>query len=260
MLKKKQSIKSNSEWLACYASATQVVSERRSRELAEAAVNRINEVASGLSCCSGWIAGKDSIVLQHILERSDAKFTPIIWRGVNEYPEMRLWIEEHKPSNLKESVVGKFTLDYLEEHPEYLFCQGDGTRQKWMAAKWAKQKKDVAGYDLFITGRRLADGNVCGRKEDSFVRGKAFSPIADWSHEELFAYMAYNGIELPPFYRWKRGFLIGSVAMGEWTERPALGMTNDEVWDEIAEIDPSIIVAAAEKLTSARNYLKEKRL
>ena len=76
---------------------------------------------------------------------------------------MRKWINENKPKNLIEEVIDKYSLEYLEKHPQYLFCKGK-TRQNWMAEKWKRQNKDITKYnfDLFITGRRIKDGNQCG--------------------------------------------------------------------------------------------------
>lgn len=132
---------------------------------------------------------------------------------------------------------------------------------RWMAEKWKRQNQDIArhGFDLFIAGRRLKDGNQCGKADDDFTVQKkgyvTFSPLADWSHEELLAYIRYNGIELPPFYNFPRGFMIGSIAMGEWTEYACLDKTVAQVWDEIYMIEPSLVIEASKHLTSAKTYL-----
>ena len=259
MLKKKQSIASNDEWLQAFETCTDSVSEERTDFLENQAVARISSV-NGMKACSGWIAGKDSLVIQKLIELSGIECTPIMWRGVNEYPAMSEWVEENKPENLFISTVEKFTLKYLEDHPGFLFCQGGNPyRQKWMAAKWAKQRRDTEPYGVFITGRRLLDGNQCGSAENGYLRGKTLSPIADWSHEELLAYIKRRQIKLPPFYSWSRGFLLGSVAMGEWTERPKMGLTVDEVWQELWDIDSSIVTGAADVLTSAREFLEGRK-
>lgn len=256
MLGRKQCVRSNEEWLAAYDGAIDSVSPERTAMLTEQAIARITAM-NGLRCCNGWIAGKDSIVVQDLVSKSGIRCTPIIWRGVNEYPAMTEWIERNRPEGLVESVIERFTLDYIERNPGFLFCQGGNDyRQRWMAEKWRRQRLDLRGFDVLITGRRILDGNQCGSAVDGFVRGKALSPIADWTHEDLLAYIRRNGIELPPFYSWPRGFLLGSVAMGEWTERPAMGLTAREVWDELHEIDASIVEGAAGALSSARDYLE----
>ena len=130
--------------------------------------------------------------------------------------------------------------------------------------KWKRQKLDMGkyGFDLMILGRRVKDGNQCGKRSDGFVSRRGgydvLSPLAEWTHEQLLAYLRYNDLELSPFYRWPRGFLIGSIAMGEWTERAGFGMSDSQVWEEIWNIDSSIVRSAADALTSARVFLEGK--
>lgn len=264
MLNKKQNIKDNSDWIAAFESCTSVCSREHIEALTQQAISNIRKIANSHSkLCSGWIAGKDSIVLNHILERSGISYTPIIWRGTNEYPAMIDWINRNKPEGLIEEIIDKFSLEFIEKNPDFLFCQGD-TRNKWMGEKWKRYKKDIPkhGFDAFLVGRRIKDGNVCGKKEEGFKRVKdgytEYAPLAEWSHEELLAYIRYNDIELPPFYEWDRGFLLGSVAMGEWTERPTAGKTVFEVWDELYNIDKTIVENAAKTLTSAKKYLEKR--
>lgn len=263
MLVKKQNIKSNNDWLEAFNKCTEIYSYEHIRGLELKAIKLIREVAPEYkNICSGWIAGKDSLVLNDLLNKSQIKFTPVIWRGINEYPVMKEWINNNKPKNIIEEVIDKYTLDFLEKNNDYLFCK-NGTRQKWMSTKWQRQRKDILkhNFDLFIVGRRIKDGNVCGSSKDNYVRKKdfaTFSPLAEWNNEELLAYIKYNNIELPPFYKYERGFLIGSIAMGEWTERAALDKTEQEVWQELWTIDKNIVINASKKLSSAKEFLKSK--
>lgn len=265
MLSRKQSVRDNLEWLRAYEECTSVHSQGSIQELEKRTIESFTSALSRYSNpCNGWIAGKDSIALQLLVRRSGVPCTPIMWRGINEYPAMRDWIDENKPNGIVESVIDKFTLGFLESHPKYLFCKGD-TRNRWMAEKWKRQKSDMSkyGFDVMVLGRRIKDGNQCGRRSDGFIAKKngydVYSPMAEWTHEQLLAYLRYNDIELPPFYWWPRGFLIGSIAMGEWTERAGFGMSDKEVWQEIWQIDSSIVISAANKgLSSAENYLEEK--
>lgn len=265
MLQKKQGIKSNQEWLAAFEKSTELYSKEYINDLEKKTIEHIKKVSAGFNnICNGWIAGKDSIVLHHILKKSGIKSTPIMWRGINEYPCMIDWIKKNKPENLVEEVIDKFNFDFLEKNPTYLFMQGD-TRQKWMSVKWRRQKADIKkhNFDLFIVARRLKDGNQCGLKTNDFVvdsKGyKTYSPLAEWNHEEMFAYIKYNKLELPPFYNFKRGFLVGSVAMGEWTEYAVLDLTENDVWNELWKIDKNIVINASKHLTSARNYINQKK-
>lgn len=263
MLVKKQNVKDNADWLKAFEKCTDIYSYEYIKALEEKTVKLIRDVSAPYkNICSGWIAGKDSLVLDSLLSKSGIKYTPVMWRGINEYPAMKEWIDTNKPKNLVEEVIDKYTLDFLEKHNDYLFCK-NGTRQKLMATKWQRQRKDIQkhGFDLFIVGRRIKDGNVCGSSKDNYVRKKdfdTFSPLAEWNNEELLAYIRYNNIKLPPFYSYERGFLIGSIAMGEWTERAMLDKTEHEVWGELWNIDKNIVINASKKLSSEKNFIKYK--
>lgn len=256
MLGQKLKIKSNDDWVRCYETATDVVSREEIQALTDRTIMTMQRVTKGKRVCSGWNPGKDSIVLNDLLQRSGIDYDPICWRGVNEYPAMTEWFERNRPDGLRITMVDKFTLPWIEQNMGFLFCTEDGTYQKWMAEKWKYQRRDIRPYDLFAVGRRIKDSNPCGSAKKDYVNGKSWAPMAEWTHEQLFAYIHYNDLTLPPFYSWPRGFYIGSVAMGEWTERPAKGLSVNQVWDEIYEIDPSIIDNAARQLTSAREYLE----
>lgn len=263
MLLRKQNIKSNDEWLLAFEKSTSEYSREDIAALEAGTIELIKyKTLPYKNICSGWIAGKDSLVLDRVLQKSGIKYTPVMWQGVNPYPAMQKWIAAHHPENLLTETVDKFTLEYLNAYPDYLFCQ-NGTRTKWMAEKWKRYKQDIKkhGFDLFIVGRRLKDGNICGNRENGYIVRKSFetfSPLAEWTHEHVLAYIKYENIELPPFYDWDRGFLIGSVAMGEWTERPAMDMTVSQVWEELYAIDKNIVINAALKLQSAKDFLKGK--
>lgn len=264
MLVKKQNITSNNQWLEAFEKSTEIYSFEDIQNLEKEAIERIQLVAKNYkNICSGWIAGKDSLVLDNILQKSGIKYTPIMWRGINEYPAVRDWIDEHKPKNLIEETIDKYTLEFIEKHPSYLFCKKE-SRQQWMATKWKRQKADIEKYkfDLFIAGRRLKDGNQCGSPKNNFIVDnktyKTFSPLGDWNAEQLLAYIKYYNIDLSPFYKWDRGFLIGSIAMGEWTERAIMNMTENDVWEELYQIDKNIVIEASKVLTSAKNFLIKK--
>ncbi len=261
---KKQNVKNNEQWLKAYEDSISFYSYEDILDLERKTIQKIEKVCLPYkNICSGWIAGKDSIVLENLLRKANIKYRPIMWRGINEYPMMKKWINENKPKDLIEEIIDKYSLEFLEKHPDYLFCKNK-TRQNWMSTKWTRQRADIKKYkfDLFITGRRIKDGNQCGTKENNFVVNKGeydvYSPIADWEPEQLLAYIRYNHLDLPPFYKWNRGFLIGSIAMGEWTERAILDKTEDEVWEELFEIDKSIVIEASKKLSSAKRFMERK--
>lgn len=110
--------------------------------------------------------------------------------------------------------------------------------------------------DVIILGRRRADGNYVGRNSNIYTDGKGvtrFSPLAAWKHEHILAYIHYHQLPLPPIYGWKNGYLCGTHP---WPARQWTGSIENG-WREVYDIDPGIVLAAAEKIDSARAFLKE---
>ena len=56
----------------------------------------------------------------------------------------------------------------------------------------------------------------------------------------------------PNIYGWKNGYLCGTHP---WPARQWTGGTENG-WREVYDIDPSIVIEAAEKIESARAFLK----
>ena len=48
--------------------------------------------------------------------------------------------------------------------------------------------------------------------------------------------------------------------MGEWTERAIMDKTENEVWQELYDIDKSIVINASSRLTSAREFLESRKM
>lgn len=91
------------------------------------------------------------------------------------------------------------------------------------------------------------DGTI--RKGSGEIR---YSPLADWSHEMILAFIHYNKIKLPPIYEWQNGFKCGTHP---WPSR----MYTESIengWREVYAIDPSIVESAAEKISSARLFIE----
>ena len=79
-----------------------------------------------------------------------------------------------------------------------------------------------------------------------------YSPLSDWTHEQILAYIYYHGLELPPIYGWKNGYLCGTHP---WPARQWTG-TEAEGWAQIYEIDPNIVKEASEYFLRAREYIR----
>ena len=109
--------------------------------------------------------------------------------------------------------------------------------------------------DLIILGRRRADGTYVGRGSNIYTDGKGvtrFSPLADWTHEQVLAFIHYHQLPVPPIYGWPNGYLCGTHP---WPARQWTGSVENG-WCEVYGIDPSIVIEAAEKIDSARAFLE----
>jgi hypothetical protein len=108
---------------------------------------------------------------------------------------------------------------------------------------------------MILLGRRKADGNYVGKGDNVYTNNKGitrYSPLSDWSHEQVLAYIHYYGVEMPPIYGWKNGYYCGTHP---WPARQWTGSVENG-WKEVYAIDKSIVTEAAQVIPSARDFLK----
>ena len=254
-LGRKQSI-TNDAWLEAVATVESAVSEEALGELVAATIEDIKAKTAGKKAAYAWSAGKDSIVLGALCEAAGVTDSMI---GVCdlEYPAFAAWIEDNRPAGC-EIVNTHQDLDWLAAHPEMLFPQDAAAAGRWFSIVQHRAQRIYSkahGLDLIILGRRRADGNYVGRGANIYTDRKGvtrFSPLADWGHEHVLAYLHYHQLPLPPIYGWKNGYLCGTHP---WPARQWTGSVENG-WREVYDIDPSIVVGAAEKIGSARFFLK----
>ena len=217
----------------------------------------ICRVRLGKKAAYAWSAGKDSIVLGKLCEAAGVNNSLI---GVCnlEYPAFMQWIEENKPQSCEIINVG-LDLDWLAKHEKMLFPQDSSIAGHWFSIVQHKAQREYFlrnELDMILLGRRRADGNYTGKGGNIYTDSKGvtrFSPIADWTHEQVLAFIYYNEIPLPPIYGWKNGYLCGTHP---WPARQWTGSTENG-WQEVYDIDPSIVTAAAEKIESAKRFLEK---
>ena len=217
------------------------------------ALDRIKTVSAGKNAAYAWSGGKDSLVIADLSQKAGLAKSYCIVTEL-EYPEYLKFMQEKKPPNC-EIINAGFNLDYLARHPEMIFPKGK-LFQRWYNQV---QHKTHARYmqknnlDVVILGRRKIDGNICGK--DGLKTNKdgriTYSPIYDWSHEMLFAYLHYHNIELPFIYKWCRGFYNGTHI---WAERKVDSVA--EGYSEVWEIDPQVVIEAAKAIPSAKEFLQ----
>jgi hypothetical protein len=79
-----------------------------------------------------------------------------------------------------------------------------------------------------------------------------YSPLVNWRHEDILAYVHYHKLPMPPIYGWPNGYVCGTHA---WPARQYTGSIANG-WREIYSIDPGIVREAAEHIESARVFLE----
>ena len=242
----------NSAWLEAVATIEEAVSRAELDELTAATVADIKAVTAGKCAAYAWSAGKDSIVLGKLCEAAGVTDSMI---GVCnlEYPAFAAWIEKHKPAGC-EVINTHQDIDWLVKHQEMLFPKDSAAAGRWFSIVQHRAQREyfkAHELDVIILGRRRADGNYVGRNSNIYTDGKGvtrFSPLAAWKHEHILAYIHYHQLPLPPIYGWKNGYLCGTHP---WPARQWTGSIENG-WREVYDIDPGIVLAAAEKIDSAR--------
>lgn len=254
-LGRKQRI-SNDAWLEAISGIEEKVSVQEIQDISARALKAIREATVGKKAAYAWSAGKDSIVLGSLCEAAEVHDSMI---GVCnlEYPAFMQWVEQNKPAGC-EIINTKQDLSWLADHPEMLFPQDSATAARWFHIVQHRAQRiyfKEHSLDILLLGRRKADGNYVG-KDSNFYTDRTgvtrFSPLADWKHEHILAYIHYNNLPLPPIYGWKNGYLCGTHP---WPARQWTG-SEENGWREIYDIDPSIVETAASAIPNAAQFLR----
>jgi hypothetical protein len=160
------------------------------------------------------------------------------------------------PDDLKVYNSGH-TLLWLSNNLDWLFPKTSKEASRWFKAVQHKAQDSFVKdkrVDVLLTGRRKKDMNYTGvngiykNKNTNVVR---YSPIYEWSHEEVLACMKYYNLPVAPFYSWNNGFVVGS---GNWAARQWTGSIK-EGWRQIYLIDPTIVEKASKYIKSAEEYV-----
>lgn len=255
ILGRKQRIK-NSEWLNAMENIESLVSKKDLESLVKKTVADIKRKTKGKKAAFAWSAGKDSLVLGQICHMAGINACVLVVCNL-EYPAFLKWVEANKPPELEIINTGQ-DLRWLSNHPHMLFPQDSKTAAQWFHIV---QHRGQARYykdhelDVLLLGRRRADGNYVGKGENIYTNGQGvtrYSPLSEWSHEQVLAFIHYYNVALPPIYEWKNGYLFGTHP---WAARQWTGSVENG-WKEVYEIDRSVVKEAAEHIPSAKAFLE----
>jgi len=260
MIPRKQAA-NQEQWLEALENISKVITKKQIDALVSITVRDIQNVTKGKKAAYCWSGGKDSIALEFVTRKAGVKEGVLVISKPLEYPAFLKWVEKNKPPGL-EIVDRGLGLDWLAEHPKMLFPQDGKTAAKWFKLiqhKGQAQYFKKHGLDMLLLGRRTADGNYTGPKGKNIYTNTQgvtrYSPLAGWSHEQVFALFHYYKLELPPFYFWPNGFKVGT---GVWPARQWTGSIENG-WAEVYANDPGVIRGAARVIPSAADFLKNRQ-
>ncbi len=254
ILGRKQRIK-NEYWMEVLGKIEELVTREELDKQVNKTVSEIKKRTKGKKVAFAWSGGKDSLVLEKVSQMAGIQSCVLVICNL-EYQAFKDWVEAHKPPELEIINTGQ-DMKWLASHPQMLFPKESKTAAQWFhivqhrgQTKYYKEHE----LDIMLLGRRRADGNYVGKGDNIYTNGQGvtrYSPLADWSHEEILAFIHYYGVELPPIYGWKNGYLCGTHP---WPARQWTG-TEAEGWAQIHEIDSGIVRDATIYFPGARKYL-----
>lgn len=256
MIPKKQR-SSQADWTgALVAAYEQPEHERAETLVTEAAARLRRSVAPYGPVAFGWSGGKDSQALRIVAAAAGVTDCCLVITDL-EYPAFLAWATDHMPWGLSVVNVG-LDLAWLAAHPEMIFPRDARQAGRWFSRVQSAGLRRYCQRErvgVLLLGRRRADGNFVGpagadryRDRAGFVR---YSPLANWSHEDVLCVLGANRAPLPPCYGWPRGFRVGT---GPWPARQWAESENHG-WAEVDEIDPGVVRHAATMLPAAERYL-----
>jgi len=250
----------NSYWVDLWHSIEHIVPRDHIQKLVEQTVAEIRSVTGSRRVAFGWSGGKDSQALRGVCELAGIHDC-LMGMSNLEYPEFLAWVTDHMPWELEVINTGQ-DIHWLAENQEMLFPQESRTAGRWFkiiqhtAQERYYRKHDL---DLIVLGRRRQDGNFTGRDGSNIYTNRQgitrYSPIRDWTHEEVMAFCRYFGYDLPPIYSWPNGWVVGT---GSWPARQWTGSV-EQGWKEVYLIDRRIVTWAAGYIPSAASWLQSRQ-
>lgn len=264
-LRKKQT-EDNEYWWEVWKNIGSIVSKAAIDELIDITILDVQQFIKEQGFKNigyGWSGGKDSIVLQFVLEHAHLNLKGIMATADPELeiPAFLKWVDANKPDGLQIIQNEKLNLEWLSENQHMLFPQTSKIAARWFSS--IQHRSQYVFYeqnqlDLILLGRRRADGNYLGRDGSGFYTShdcNIYTPIRGWTHEEILAAIHYYDLPWPPIYDYPNGLVVGTGAWParQWTK------TQDQGWYETYLVDPKIVHKAIHYIDSARSFLDRRK-
>lgn len=205
VLGRKQRIK-NSDWIETFDKIEQLITKKELDQLVDKTIQDIKAKTKGKKAAYAWSGGKDSLVLGEICRRAGISSCVLVISNL-EYKAFTQWVEDNKPPELSIINTGQ-DIKWLVTHPHMLFPQDSKYAAQWFhivqhrgQAKYYKENN----LDMLLLGRRRADGNYVGKGDNIYTNSQGvtrYSPLSDWTHEQVLAYIHYYNLAMPPIYDW----------------------------------------------------------
>jgi len=247
----------NERFIDVFKNIEAIVPKRDVDNLVDATLEKIKPIVKGKRCGLCWSAGKDSVALEYLMRLGGYELPTCIGMTKElEYPEFLRFVTANMPEGLQVYKTNH-DLNWLAANLGMLFPQNSAIAGKWFAmvqhacqAKFFKENK----LDVILLGRRKQDCNYVGNGTNIYTsKGVTrYSPLSEWTHEQVIAFMHYHSAPFAPFYSWRNGWVVGS---GNWAARQWVGSIENG-WRDIYEIDATIVQKASAVIPSAAEYLK----
>jgi 3'-phosphoadenosine 5'-phosphosulfate sulfotransferase (PAPS reductase)/FAD synthetase len=233
------------------------VTRKELDEATKEACDGIREHTRAKLAAYTWSGGKDSLVTGDLCRKLGITRSVFVHSDL-EYPAFLRWCLDNLPEGCEAVNTGQ-DLDWLKKHPAMLFPGNAALASRWFGIV---QRAGIAqfyrknGLDILVEGHRKADCNYVGKGGNVHANASGltrYSPLADWPHEMVLAYIAYHKLPMPPIYGWKDGYRCGTHP---WPARSGMKSLR-QGWQEVFDIDPEIVRQAAEQIDSAAGFLME---
>jgi 3'-phosphoadenosine 5'-phosphosulfate sulfotransferase (PAPS reductase)/FAD synthetase len=242
----------------------QYVSRSHINDLIDKTCSEIVKITEGKKCAIAWSGGKDSVALQ-LVAKEIGIHQAVIGLTDLEYKQYLTWLDSYAPKDLTRINTGQ-DLDWLSKNEHYLFPANNKISSQWY--KFVQQKAQGIYFkennlDILLLGRRKADSNYVGKNGENIYSNRdgitLYSPLADWSHEEVIASIRYFNLPISPFYDMPRAFYLGTHPWAFRDRHPIDKENNSTLvtWKEILQIEKETVVEASNYFDTAKRILDE---